>query len=317
MNPAPHQAANLWVIVLAGGSGTRLWPLSREQFPKQFLALDGGRSLIELTIARIADRVPRERILIVTSAEHALGAGFEALRGLRTLLEPVGRNTAPALALANRWIRRQDPSALCLVLPSDHLITDLPAFQAALAIAERTASAGWLVTFGILPTRAETGYGYIRIGGALETAGAFAAERFVEKPDRPTAEAYLASGAYLWNSGMFVWPAALFGSELAAHCPEVDALAGEIDAAASFDAALAARFADMPRCRWTARCSSARRASRWSPAPRDGPTSAAGIRCTRPPPRTPRATRCAARSSRWTPSASWCRRATAWWPPWG
>lgn len=210
-------------VILAGGSGTRLWPLSREQFPKQFLPLLGERSLLQDTVERVRPLVGDD--LCVVAGEESRFLVAEQLRevGLdpegRVLGEPAGRNTAPAIGLAALGC---DPGEILLVLPSDHAMRDAEAFRRAARAAEAVAAAGYLVTFGIAPSRPETGFGYIRLGDPLPGFDGFwAAARFVEKPDRATAEAYLAQGGYVWNSGMFAFRAGTFWQELAEHAPEL------------------------------------------------------------------------------------------------
>ena len=194
-------------VILSGGGGTRLWPMSRRAFPKQLLALGGERSLLQETLMRVdgADFAPP---LIICNDEYRFLVAQQAqdlgLAG-RVILEPVGRNTAPAAAVAALHGGRDDRNALLLILPSDHMIADVEGFRAMVREGARAAEAGWLVTFGVTPDRAETGYGYINRSEALEEApGCFRVERFVEKPDCETAAAYLASGDYAWNSGMFL-----------------------------------------------------------------------------------------------------------------
>ena len=205
-------------VILSGGAGTRLWPLSRELYPKQLLPLLSENSLLQETAARVngtAFGAP----LIVCNDEHRFIIA-EQLRLLEItpraiVLEPVARNTGPAVAAAAQMLASQDQDALMLVLPSDHAIQDVAAFHKAVETAAATARTGRLVTFGITPERPETGYGYIKRGAPLEKiAGAYAIERFVEKPDTRTAEGYLAEGKWSWNSGMFLFPARLFLDEL-------------------------------------------------------------------------------------------------------
>lgn len=212
-------------VILAGGSGTRLWPLSREMFPKQFLPLVGARSLFQETVERVRPLVGNDVVVVTTDDSRFLVA--DQLRDLgidpagRILCEPVGRNTAPAIGLAALCA---DPGELLLVLPSDHTIRDAEGFRASLRQAAPVAERGYLVTFGISPAYPETGFGYIRLGEALPGAPGFRqAAAFVEKPDRQTAEGYLASGNYLWNSGMFAFKAGAILDELAAHAPDVRA----------------------------------------------------------------------------------------------
>ena len=217
-------------VVLSGGSGTRLWPLSRQNQPKQFLALVGDRSLYQETVLR-ASRLPGAAAPVTVCAEDhrfMVGEQLQAV-GIASggiLLEPAARNTAPAIALAAHHLVARDPEALMLVLPADHLIEDEAAFRAAVARAVGLADEGWLVTFGIRPDYAETGYGYILGGAPLDGAG-FAVERFVEKPDHDTAQAYLAHGGYSWNSGMFLFRASRYLDELQRHAPAIARAAGE------------------------------------------------------------------------------------------
>ncbi|WP_133478164.1 mannose-1-phosphate guanylyltransferase/mannose-6-phosphate isomerase [Cognatilysobacter segetis] len=225
-------------VVLSGGSGTRLWPLSRQNQPKQFLALVGDRSLYQETLLR-ASRLPGAAAPVTVCADDhrfMVGEQLQAV-GLGNggiLLEPAARNTAPAIALAASHLAARDPDALMLVLPADHLIEDESAFRDAVAHAVGLADAGWLVTFGIRPDYAETGYGYILRGAPLDGAG-FAVERFVEKPDLATAGAYLEHGGYSWNSGMFLFRATRYLEELERHAPAIAAAAREAYASAQAD----------------------------------------------------------------------------------
>ncbi|GAB6195001.1 mannose-1-phosphate guanylyltransferase/mannose-6-phosphate isomerase [Lysobacter xanthus] len=225
-------------VVLSGGSGTRLWPLSRQNQPKQFLALVGDRSLYQETVLR-ASRLPGVAPPVTVCADdHRFMVGEQlqasGLRGGGILLEPSARNTAPAIAIAACHLAAHDPDALMLVLPADHLIEDEAAFRDAVSRARALAEAGWLVTFGIRPDYAETGYGYILGGVPLDDAGA-AVDRFVEKPDLATAESYLAHGGYFWNSGMFLFRASRYLDELAAHAPAIAAAARAAYASARAD----------------------------------------------------------------------------------
>ena len=224
----------IYPVILSGGSGTRLCPMSRSLYPKQLLALTGERSLLQETALRIADTSAFAAPIIVANEEHRfiiaeqlreIGVAAEAL-----ILEPLGRNTAPAACVAAlRLVAQQapgDPDPLMLVMPSDHAIGDIVAFRRAIDCAVAAARAGRLVTFGITPDRAETGYGYIAGGRPLDTAtgaamGAFAVTGFVEKPDPETAERYVASGEYFWNSGIFLFPVGLYLSELERLRPDM------------------------------------------------------------------------------------------------
>lgn len=225
-------------VILSGGSGSRLWPLSRQNQPKQFLALVGERSLYQETVLR-ASRLPGAQAPVtVCSGDHRFMVG-EQLQGIGIpsggiLLEPVARNTAPAIALAALHLVATSPEAMMLVLPADHLIEDEAAFRDAVERALALAEAGWLVTFGIQPDYPETGYGYIARGEALGEGG-YKVARFVEKPDLATAEAYLADGGYAWNSGMFLFKAQRYLDELAAHAPAMLGAVRKAHAAAHGD----------------------------------------------------------------------------------
>jgi len=222
-------------VILSGGSGTRLWPLSRSQRPKQLLALTGERTMLQMTAARCIDSAVFGPSIIVTNALHANDIA-EQLAGDGTapqavILEPAGRNTAPAIALAA--IEAKPDSAL-LVMPSDHVIVDVPAFHAAIARALPLVAEGWLVTFGITPDAPETGYGYIKRGGEIEP-GVNRVDAFVEKPDRARAEAYLAEGNYSWNAGIFLFRADAYMAALERHDPKIALHARAAMAAAARD----------------------------------------------------------------------------------
>jgi mannose-1-phosphate guanylyltransferase / mannose-6-phosphate isomerase len=205
-------------VILSGGSGTRLWPMSRTLYPKQLLSLLGHDSLLQRTVRRVADRQGFAPPLLVANEEHRFIIA-EQLREIAVvpralLLEPVGRNTAPAACIAALALTEAEPDPLMLVMPSDHTISDAAAFAGAIERAASAARAGALVSFGIAPERAETGYGYIRRGGALDGAeGVFAVAEFVEKPGLEQAQAYVASGEHSWNSGIFLFPANVYLDE--------------------------------------------------------------------------------------------------------
>ena len=221
-------ARKIHPVVLAGGSGTRLWPLSRTLMPKQFLPLATDATLFQDTVGRVADPARFELPVILCNGEHRFIAA-EQLRakGLRAgtmVAEKTGRNTAPAAAIAALMIGASDPDAVLLVLPADHAIAKPEMFLAAVDLALGAAEAGRLVSFGVTPVRAETGYGYIRRGEALEgLPGCFAIARFVEKPDAETARAFLADGGYDWNSGIFLFKASRYLEELDRLQPEITA----------------------------------------------------------------------------------------------
>lgn len=214
-------------VILSGGAGTRLWPLSRELYPKQFLPLVGERSLLQETALRLRGLAQAAPPLVVCNEEHRFLVA-EQLRqvdagGGDILLEPAARNTAPAVALAALHAqRRGDGDALLLVLPSDHVIADPAALRQAVLAGQPAAQAGALVTFGVLPTRAETGYGYIHVGDPLTPdEPARRVRAFVEKPDATRAAAYLAGGEHLWNGGMFLFTADAYLTELERHAPAI------------------------------------------------------------------------------------------------
>ncbi|MEI9927473.1 MAG: mannose-1-phosphate guanylyltransferase/mannose-6-phosphate isomerase [Sphingomonas sp.] len=224
-------------VILSGGSGTRLWPMSRPERPKQLLALTAGETMLQLTALRTAgERFARP--IVVANARHAdiveeqleaVGLGAQAL-----ILEPIGRNTAPAIALAA--IAAGGGAAPLLVMPSDHVIADVPAFHAAIHAALPLVEQGWLVTFGIAPDAPETGYGWIKIGEPL-AEGVHRVARFVEKPPLDAAHAMLASGDHAWNGGIFLFRADMFLDALAIHAPAMLAAAQAAMAGARRDGA--------------------------------------------------------------------------------
>ena len=226
-------------VILSGGSGTRLWPLSREGFPKQFWSLLGEQTMLQETAARAGGAGFAAPVVVCNEAHRFLvaeqlrAAGIE---GARILLEPMGRNSAPAIAAATLLLAETDPDAVLWIMAADAAIADVPALHAALQKAVAAAGQGWIVTFGMRPTAPETGFGYIAEGEALPgMAGVARIARFVEKPDRATAEGFLAGGKHLWNSGMFVASVATLRAELQAQAPAVLAAAGEALAAARRD----------------------------------------------------------------------------------
>ena len=216
---------NLYCLILAGGKGTRLWPLSRELFPKQFLRPDGENSLVGLALGRAASLVAAENIFVALEErqrpllEPELSAAGLS-RKTSVVAEPAGRNTAPAILLGALEIISRDEDAVIAVFPSDHFVEDGEVFPDHVKRAAAVAQQGRIVTFGISPTRPETGYGYMEGGGELG-GGALSIKRFVEKPDSETARRYLRSGNFFWNSGMFVFRADAAIGEYEALCPDV------------------------------------------------------------------------------------------------
>ena len=219
----------VYPVIMAGGSGTRFWPLSRQLFPKQLLKIIGDETLIQQTMRRVVTVAPPERVMISTNPPQAesirvqLSGWKDALKD-NFVLEPEGRNTAPAIALVALELVRRDPDAVMLVVPADHIVKGQKEFDAAVALAAEMAEQGLLVTFGIKPIRPETGYGYIKpdrkkVLGKRGTLKGYRVGRFVEKPDAVKAAQYLKAGDYYWNSGMFVWRAATILEEIRRHQP--------------------------------------------------------------------------------------------------
>ena len=258
MHPAakPQVSAKRYAIVLAGGSGTRLWPLSRSSKPKQLLCLNGAESLLQQTVRRVLPMVDPARVSVVTSAEYRFEVAGQllaldaALAG-GVLAEPMGRNTLPAIAWAVARIARDLPDALIGVFSSDHAVADDDAFLRAWQSAEAAAKEGYVALFGMQPTEAATGYGYIQSGKALAGVNSgplsevHQAARFVEKPDLATAQGYLSEGGYYWNGGMFVFRADRFMEMVKQHQPQIfaatQALAENNQAIAATDV-----YASMP-----------------------------------------------------------------------
>jgi mannose-1-phosphate guanylyltransferase len=217
----------LFVVIMAGGRGTRFWPESRSHHPKQFLRIVGDESMIRQTYNRIEALVPPDRVFVVIAENHLslVREHLPELPSQNILLEPVGRNTTPCVAWASSLIIRQNPDAVIATLASDHIIRPLEAFQEQLkAAASLAAGTGKIVTLGIPPDRPETGYGYLQMGqmlGDIQDLTYSEVLRFIEKPDRLSAERYLQEGGYLWNSGMFVFTAERILSEIQTHQPEI------------------------------------------------------------------------------------------------
>lgn len=216
----------LYPVILSGGAGSRLWPLSREAFPKQLLPLVSERTMLQETVLRLSEIANSAAPILVCNNEHRFLAAEQLLqigvKPLALMLEPVARNTAPAIAAAAKFINDTDPNAMMLVLPADHLIENLSAFTNAVENARQAAEQGFLVTFGIVPDHPETGYGYIRKGMAIQGLDSvFCVDRFAEKPDRETAVRYLDEGGYYWNSGMFVFKTSVLLDELRRYEPAI------------------------------------------------------------------------------------------------
>jgi mannose-1-phosphate guanylyltransferase/mannose-6-phosphate isomerase len=216
-------SSKIYPVILSGGSGSRLWPLSRSLYPKQLLPLSSERTMIQETALRTGNgRFGRPLVICNESHRFIVAEQMQevGVTPLRLVLEPMGRNTAPAIVAAALILKNEDPDAIMAVLPSDHVITDRKGFETALDRAIDAAQAGRLVTFGMKPTAPETGYGYIQQGEAL-TKGSFQVARFIEKPDHERAAAMVAQPGYLWNSGMFLFKAAVLLEEVEKLCPEI------------------------------------------------------------------------------------------------
>ena len=214
---------NIVPVILLGGSGTRLWPVSRKNHPKQFLNLIGEQTLLQATLSRLEGVESLDSSIVLCNEEHRFTTAEQLTKMNRELgdiiLEPVGKNTAPAVAIAALRSLQKHDDALLLVLPADHIIKDKEAFHSAIAIATKVAMDNNLVTFGIVPSKPETGYGYIKRGKSIESL--FTVEEFVEKPNLSVAESYIDSGDYYWNSGMFLFKASIFLKELKQFQPKI------------------------------------------------------------------------------------------------
>jgi len=244
---------NIYALILAGGSGQRFWPVSRDRMPKQLLALFDEKTMLEHTVDRLEGLVPKENILVLTNHQQLEGVR-EVLKDFpheNILAEPEKRDTAPAIALAVGWVAARNPEAVMMVLPSDHLIQDRAQFQRALRVACDSAyKTDALVTIGIKPTWACPGYGYIERGARLETevdVPVYEVVRFREKPAVSLAEQYLATGNYTWNAGMFFWSLKTVRDNLAKHCPELSAFVDELQTSADFNATVNEKFPKLPK----------------------------------------------------------------------
>jgi len=230
----------MYVVILAGGSGTRFWPLSRTKTPKQLMSVFGGRSMLQRTVERVLPLKPK-RIMVITNelqaAETARQLADLGSLPVDVVAEPVGRNTAPAIALAAAIISHHDPAATMLVLPADHYIRNEEEFCRVAVKACEAAAGGALVTLGIEPTRPETGYGYIEADNSAGEGGCQPVVRFVEKPDASRALEFLAAGNFYWNSGMFIWRVDAIRNELSRQMPELAATIDSLTFATPWDLA--------------------------------------------------------------------------------
>jgi len=224
-----NATTNVFAIILAGGSGTRFWPLSRETCPKQMLQIVGEDTLLRQTVKRVQDFIPQKNIWIVTTEDKARDTWFHLdplgplAKEIQFVSEPVGRNTAPAIGLAALCLQRLSPESVMIVMPSDHAIPDRERFLSDLKIAIQGAREDYLITFGIKPTRPETGYGYIQVEKPSDSkySGLLKVERFLEKPDLQTARTFLSEGGYFWNSGIFVWKTSKILAEIEEYLPSL------------------------------------------------------------------------------------------------
>ncbi len=232
MNPDTRKTkilSDVYAVILAGGSGTRFWPLSRETRPKQMLQIVGEDTLLRQTVNRIDGLVPPENIWIVTTEDMALDIRFhlesfgELAKKIKFIKEPIAKNTAPAIGLAGIYLNHLFPQSVMIVMPSDHAIPDREKFLSDLKLAIQGAREDHLVTFGIKPSRPETGYGYIKVENAsnIEKKGLRKVECFAEKPDLETAKKYLSNGSYYWNSGIFIWKTSKILSEIEKYLPDL------------------------------------------------------------------------------------------------
>jgi len=227
------KTSNFYPVILAGGRGTRFWPLSRKKRAKQLLVLDGKRTMIQQTVARLLPLAPRQRFWIITNDDlrPAILQQLPKLPKPQVLAEPLGRNTAPAIGLAAFLLLREHPEAVIGMFPSDHVIADEKSYRATIERAVEIAAAGEnIVVLGIRPSRAEIGYGYIEAGSNFR-GDVLRVRRFTEKPDAEKAAAFVAAGNYFWNSGMFLWGARTLANALREHLPKTALLLEEIAAA--------------------------------------------------------------------------------------
>jgi mannose-1-phosphate guanylyltransferase/mannose-6-phosphate isomerase len=231
-NSKNSNISHTYAVVLAGGVGTRFWPISRELYPKQLLKIGGEVSLIQQTILRVQNLIPTDHISIVTNTRHhegirqelgLMGEGKSPFKEVQFFLEPEGKNTAPAIGLAALYLRHKDPEAVMVVLTADHVIKEKEEFLKNIQDAVEIALLGHLVTFGIVPTRPETGFGYIKFSDkpSSRVKNGYLVDKFVEKPDLALAEEYLARGGYYWNGGIFAWKAEVILKEIETYLPDL------------------------------------------------------------------------------------------------
>lgn len=221
----------MFAIILAGGSGSRLWPLSRELYPKQLLNLNSDKSLLQSTFERLNNFMPAENIVSITNVKHTGNVKLQLeniSKNISVLSEPLSKNTAPAIALATKFIQEKDKDAIILVVPSDHLIENVKSFADTVKKGEKLAKEGYIVTFGIEPSYPETGYGYINVVNEPILDG-FKVKEFVEKPDSETAQKYIDAKTYYWNSGIFMFKASTMIEEIKKLSPQIYDVMGEFD----------------------------------------------------------------------------------------
>jgi mannose-1-phosphate guanylyltransferase/mannose-6-phosphate isomerase len=221
-----NNAGCLYAVIIAGGSGTRFWPLSREDTPKQLLSIGGGETLIQSTVSRISQIIPLEQTFIVTNPKQRESINLQLLASTGRpwdncfIIEPEAKNTAPAIGLAAVYLKKLNPDGIMAVLPSDHVVKDSGRFCSILQSASEAASKGYLVTIGLKPDKPETGYGYIKCGEKIKD-GVFIAAAFKEKPGMELARKYLKDGSYYWNSGIFVWRTDVILSAFKKYMPDL------------------------------------------------------------------------------------------------
>lgn len=249
------ESPSRYALILAGGSGQRFWPISRDSLPKQLLKLFGDKTLLEMTVDRLDGLVPTKNIVILTNKqqEAAVRKLLPQLPKENIIAEPEKRDTAPAIALGVGWVVARDPAATMMVLPADHLIKDQKEFHRVLNNAAKAAEVGSsLVTIGIKPTWACPSYGYVERGRraslpGVEDQAVYEVERFREKPNPDLAEHFLSQGTFTWNAGMFIWTIPAIFSELSRHCPALADFVSELRNSNDFDATVSKQFGKLPK----------------------------------------------------------------------